>query len=219
MDITYFGHSCFKLRGKNSSVVTDPYDKNTGLTLPKISADIITSSHDHHDHNYVQAISNTSRRDEPFIINAPGEYEIGRVSIFSVDTYHDTNGGADRGKNTAYMIHIDDIKIAHLGDLGHELSDKQVEQLNGVDVLLCPVGGYYTINPKQAVKVVNSVQPGFVIPMHYKTKDHNQKIFGKIAPLSEFLSEMGASEVEAHEKLTVSSTSLPEETEVVVLSS
>jgi L-ascorbate metabolism protein UlaG (beta-lactamase superfamily) len=218
MDITYLGHSCFKLRGKNSTVITDPYPDSIGLKLPSMSADIVTVSHTQHDdHDAIDKVSGTARRQDPFVISAPGEYEIGGVSVFSVNTYHDNKQGEDRGKNTAYLIHIDDVRIAHLGDLGHELSDKQVEELGEVDVLLCPVGGVYTIDAKEAVKVINSIQPGIVIPMHFKTKDHKQNVFGKIAPLSDFLTEIGASEVEPQDKLTVSSTSLPEETEVVVL--
>ena len=219
MDISYLGHSCFKLRGADAVVVTDPYPKSVGFSMPKVSADIITVSHTQHDdHNEVKNVSTTSRRDEPFVIDAPGEYEISGVSVFGISTFHDASKGDKRGKNTVYVIHIDDIKVAHLGDLGHTLSDKQLEELDGVDVLLCPVGGVYSLDSKTASQVINSIQPSYVIPMHYKTKEHGQKVFGKLATLADFLTEIGAKDKQAQEKLTVSSTSLPEETEVVVLS-
>lgn len=217
MDITYLGHSAFKLKATNASVVTDPFDKYIGFAMPSVSADIVTVSHEHKDHSDISSVKGTSRRPEPFVVSAPGEYEVGGVSIFGIRTYHDNKQGEDRGKNTAYVIHLGGVKIAHLGDLGHQLSDKQLEELDGVDVLLCPVGGHYTISAKDAVKMVSAVQPSFIVPMHYLTDKHDQKTFGKVAPLKEFLTEMGAGEVQAVDKLTVSPTSLPEETEVVVL--
>ncbi|MFC1653277.1 MBL fold metallo-hydrolase [Patescibacteria group bacterium] len=219
MDITYLGHSCFKLRGKEASVVVDPYTKEVGFSLPSVSADIVAVSHDHFDHSNHKAIKGTSRRKEPFLINFPGEYEILGTSVFGIHSYHDDKKGEERGKNTMFVFHVDGVSVAHLGDLGQNLSDKQLEELDGVDVLLCPVGGVYTIGPKQAVDTISTIQPSYVIPMHYKTSKHAGKAFAEVGSLDDFLKEMGTTDAKKLDKLAVSPLSLPEETEVVVLTS
>lgn len=217
MEINYLGHACFKLRGQGTTVVMDPYPPSVGPTMSKVSADIITVSHHHDDHDAVGRVTGTARRDEPFVIDAPGEYEVNGVSIYGMGSFHDANEGADRGKNAMFVVTMDEVRVAHLGDLGHQLSDKQVEELGSVDVLLCPVGGVYTLDPKGAVSVINAIQPSYVVPMHYKTKTHDQKVFGELSTVDEFLSEMGASEAKREQKLSVSISSIPEEMEVVVL--
>ncbi len=219
MDITYLGHSCFKLKSTGATVVTDPYENSLGFNLPSVSADVVTVSHDHGDHNNIKAVSRTARRDRPFVIDEIGEYEILGVSVFGVASYHDDEEGAKRGKNRIFSILIDGVSVVHLGDLGHQLSDKQVEQINGVDVLLVPVGGVYTIDPAGAAKVVADLEPAMVVPMHYKTDKHNPEAFGGLAGVEEFLKEMGVGNVERTDKLSVSRVSLPEETKVVVLES
>ena len=219
MDITYLGHSCFKLKSTGATVVTDPYENSLGFNLPSVSADVVTVSHDHEDHNNIKAVSRTARRDRPFVIDEIGEYEILGVSVFGVASYHDDEEGAKRGKNRIFSILIDGVSVVHLGDLGHQLSDKQVEQINGVDVLLVPVGGVYTIDPAGAAKVVADLEPAMVVPMHYKTDKHNPEAFGGLAGVEEFLKEMGVGNVERTDKLSVSRVSLPEETKVVVLES
>ncbi|PIU54830.1 MAG: lactamase, partial [Chloroflexi bacterium CG07_land_8_20_14_0_80_51_10] len=112
MEITWLGHSCFRLRGKGATVVTDPFDKTSGYHLGKITADIVTVSHDHPQHSFVSGIGG-----EPKVLRAPGEYEIAGVFIYGIKTFHDSNKGQTRGKNTAYLMEIDDIKVCHLGDL------------------------------------------------------------------------------------------------------
>lgn len=219
MDITYLGHSCFKLRSSAGTAITDPYDQATGLKLPKVSADIVTSSHNHHDHNNVSAVSGTARRNQPLIIDQPGEYEASGISVFGFRSFHDDKQGAERGSNTIFVIHIEGIKVGHLGDLGHELSDKQTEIIDGIDVLLCPVGGRYTINPTQALKVAASIQPSIFIPMHYNRSGLNQDTFGQLATLKDFLQEAGAQDPQTTDKLTVTSASLPDEMEIIVLES
>lgn len=216
MEITYFGHSAFKLRGKNGTVVTDPYDNKIGLSFPGVSADIITVSHGHLDHNATSQVKGTARRTEPFVISFPGEYEVGGVSVFGLPTYHDDKKGAERGENTVFTIVMEELKICHLGDLGHELTNEQLEELGDVDVLLCPVGGHFTIDPKTAVKVIQQIEPLYIIPMHFKTPAHNQEQFEKIQPLEAFLKEYGASPAPVA-KLNVEKSKMPEETELVVL--
>lgn len=220
MDITYLGHASFKLRGKTGAVVTDPFDsKFIGFEFPKVSADIVTVSHNHRDHNNIKAISGTARRPEPFVINAPGEYELQDISIFGYSSFHDNKKGTERGKNTIMVIVIDGIRIAHLGDLGHVLSDDQVEKLGSIDVLLIPVGGEFTIGPKSASEIIQAMEPSIVVPMHYKTSEHKPDEFAKLFFLDAFLKEMGKEGIEPIEKLVLTPGSLPEEMEIVVLKS
>jgi L-ascorbate metabolism protein UlaG (beta-lactamase superfamily) len=217
MDITYLGHSSFKLRGKQASIVCDPFDSSVGLPVPRVSADIVTVSHDHHDHNNVAAVSGTARREQPFVINAPGEYEVSGISIFGTRTFHDDEKGAQRGLNYVYVIEVDEVSICHLGDLGHVLSDKQVESIGEVDVLLVPVGGVYTIGPKEAIEVINQLQPSIAVPMHYKTERHDKKMFADLTQIETFLSEGGYDQAQRLKKISLTKATLPEEFEVVVL--
>jgi L-ascorbate metabolism protein UlaG (beta-lactamase superfamily) len=218
MEITYFGHSAFKLKGKKGTVVTDPFGDALGWSMPAVSADLVTVSHQHYDHNFTKKISGTARRAEPFIIDMPGEYEAGGISVFGTSTFHDANQGVERGNNIVYTILIDDISVCHLGDLGHELTNEQLTAIGSVDVLLCPVGGVFTINAATAVKTIQALEPAYVIPMHYRTDRHDEKSFGDVATLADFLKEYGADPAPVKE-LSVDKTKLPEETELVVLQS
>jgi len=217
MDIACLGHSCFKLRSSSGSLVFDPFDKSIGLPVPKASADVVCVSHGHHDHSNVAAVLGTARREEPVVIDGPGEYEVAGISVFGFRSFHDKKQGAERGVNTIYVVHIDGVKVGHLGDLGHVLTDKQVEEVDGIDVLLVPVGGFYTIDPAEAIKVAAVIGPQILVPMHYKTSEHNKKIFGSLATLDDFLKEAGAEDAVKTDKLTVTVASLPDEMEIVVI--
>ncbi|MBI4066569.1 MBL fold metallo-hydrolase [Candidatus Gottesmanbacteria bacterium] len=214
MDITYLGHSSFRLRGKHTTVLTDPFEASSvGLSFPKhTSADIVTISHDHEDHNAVGVVEG-----DPFVVQGPGEYEIKGVGIVGIGVYHDDQKGAQRGRNTIYRIELDGISVVHLGDLGHELSAAEVDSLDGVDVLLVPVGGTYTINAAIAAKVVGEIEPTIVIPMHYKRAGLDQKVFGTLAGVDVFLKEMGKGDIAPQAKCSVTKEKLPEEMQVVVL--
>lgn len=216
MTITYHGHSSFKLKGKRGTVVTDPYDESIGLSLPRISADMVTVSHQHADHNAIQKITGSARREKPFIVDQPGEYEVGGISIFGVKTFHDASEGTERGQNIVFTILVDGIRVCHLGDLGHELTGDQLDAIGSVDVLFCPVGGMYTINPEQAVKTIRALEPGIVIPMHYRTDRHNSQTFGELKTLNEFCTEYGM-QPQPVAKFEVTESSVPEETELVIL--
>jgi L-ascorbate metabolism protein UlaG (beta-lactamase superfamily) len=217
MEITYLGHSCFKLKGKTGTVLVDPYDDSTrSFKLPKVSADVVTISHQHPDHNAFDHAMGTARREKPFLIDAPGEYEIAGISVFGIPSFHDAASGKERGSNIMYIIHMDDVSVAHLGDLGHPLDDKTIEQLGVVDVLLCPVGGVYTIDPKVAVDVIHNIEPSYIVPMHYKTPEHNQKTFSELSTVEDFLKAYGVTK-EPVTSLSVNAGSMPEETELVVL--
>lgn len=214
MIITYLGHSCFKIQDKAGSegvtVVTDPFDKNVGLKVPNFEADIVTVSHKHNDHSNINAL-----RGNPFVIDSAGEYEAKGVAINGIESYHDAKDGVERGKNIIYRIDIDNVSVAHLGDLGHELDAKQLERLEGTDVLLIPVGGKYTIDAKKAIEVIKQIEPRIVIPMHYKVK--GSKI-NDIDEVDKFIKESGMAPTN-EEKLKVSKKDLPQEdTELVILS-
>ncbi|MCB9813608.1 MAG: MBL fold metallo-hydrolase [Pseudomonadales bacterium] len=218
MIITYHGHSTFKIKGKKGTVITDPYDDYIGLSLPRLSGDIVTVSHDHKDHNAFKKVVGTSRRENPFIVEKAGEYEVGGISVFGVNSFHDANGGVERGPNIIYTSLVDGIRICHLGDLGHELTPQQVEEIGSVDVLLCPVGGIYTIDPELAVETIRAIEPGIAIPMHYRTPQHNQDVFGDLKTLEDFLKVYGVSP-ELTPKLEIENKSrISEETDLVVLS-
>ena len=164
MDITYLGHSSFKIKGKQASIVTDPYDSEmVGMKFPKVDADIVTISHHHADHDRGDGVSQVKK-----IIDGPGEYEISGVSIIGLTSFHDNKKGADRGKNTIYVIEMDNLRLLHLGDLGHVLSENQIKEIGDVDILFVPVGGFYTLDPQVAVEVLKQIGPSIVIPMHYK---------------------------------------------------
>jgi len=145
MDITWLGHSSFRIKGKLATIVTDPYGASTGLKLPKTEADIVTVSHDHEDHNDLSRIGGDFKE-----VLGPGEYEIREVSIFGISSFHDASGGSERGRNTIYTISMDSMRLCHLGDLGHRLTQEHLREIGEVDILFVPVGGVYTIGPEGA---------------------------------------------------------------------
>ena len=208
MDITWLGLSCFRIRGSQAVIITDPFPPGLGYTLGKQTADIVTVSHQHPSHSYDQGINSEHR-----LVKGPGEYEISGVLILGISTYHDSVKGQTRGKNTIYLMEIDGVNVLHLGDLGHALNDQQAEEIGNVDVLLLPVGGVNTINAAMAAEVIRKLEPKMVVPMHYRT----EKGSPDLEPVENFLKEMGKTLVEPRPKLTVSRNSLPLTTEVVVL--
>lgn len=216
MDITYLGHASFKIRGKGATVVTDPFSEEMiGLKFTKhTAADIVTVSHEHEDHNAVSLVEG-----QPFLIRGPGEYEVKGVGVVGIQTFHDADRGSKRGKNTMYRIEIDGVTIVHAGDLGHMLTDDDLEHVGSVSILLIPVGGFYTIDAKQAASLVHEIDPSIVIPMHYGRPELNQKAFGHLAPVSVFLNEMGKQSVLPQARLSTTKDKLPEEMQVVVLQS
>lgn len=212
MYISWLGHSCFKIQDKNGpdaiTLVTDPFGKGTGFKIPSCEADIVTVSHDHDDHNNVEAI-----RNNPFIIRTAGEYEVKGICIEGVAAHHDEKNGAERGNNIIYRIDMDSVTVVHLGDLGHELNSKQVEKLAGTDILMIPVGGKYTLDAKKAVAVISQIEPRIVIPMHYKVDGEKSDIDG----LDKFIKEIGIAP-RTEDKLKISKKDLPQdEMELVIL--
>jgi len=208
MEISWLGHSCFRIKGKQATVITDPYPPDLGYSLGKLTANIVTVSHQHPGHSYVQGIN-----DEPRLITGPGEYEIGGVLITGIATFHDQERGQKRGKNTVYLMEVDEVSVCHLGDLGHVLTAEQVEEIDDVDVLLLPVGGVSTINAPMAAEIVRQIEPKAVVPMHYKT----EALSRELEPVDRFLKEIGVKEINSQQKLSFTKSNLPISTQVFLL--
>lgn len=211
MDIYWYGQACFKLKGKSASVIIDPYSEEMlGLKLPRdLSCDLVLSTHDHLDHNNFKVIPETA-----IPITGSGEYEVKGIAVTGISVFHDKKNGQERGQNTIFNIELDGLNIVHLGDLGHELTESQIEELGPTDILLIPVGGVYTIDAKDATRVVSQIEPKIIIPMHYKLPE--LKI--ELEPVDNFLKEMGVESVIPIPKLSITKDKLPDEVEVVVLS-
>ncbi len=210
MEITWYGHSCFRLTERGmASVVTDPFDSEVvGYEPLRLKADIVTVSHEAPGHNFTSAVKGTSHR-----ITGPGEFEIGGVFITGVQT--DTNGkkNVEKPRNTLYVFDYDGLNVAHLGDLRQVPTQSEVEALGTVHIALVPVGGGNGLNAAKAAEVISLLEPNIVIPMHYGLKAC--KI--QLDPLSKFLKEMGLTAAEAVPSLKISRSGLPDETKVVVL--
>lgn len=213
IDVYFQGQACFKIKGKSTSIVVDPYASDfVGLSPLKLEADIVCISHEHKDHNEPSAVKKGGEG-EPFVISGPGEYEIAGVNIVGVSSFHDEKEGTERGKNVIYQITIDEVNFVHLGDLGQKkLTQAQLEEIN-CDVLFIPVGGVYTIEAKDAPDIISELEPKIIIPMHYKLPG----LKFELAPVDDFLAVMGK-KVDAVAKLSISKERLPEEPEIVVLS-
>lgn len=212
MDITFLGHSSFRLKGKTATVVTDPFDPEVvGLKFPKVAADIVTVSHQHEDHNQADLVKGVKR-----LVSGPGEYEIMGVSIIGIPTFHDEEKGAKRGKNTIYVYEMDGLRLVHLGDLGHKLHEKILEKIGDIDILMVPVGGEYTIGPTEAVEIARAIEPKIVIPMHYQMSGLNPATFAKLSSTKPFLTEIGLL-VEKTNKLSVKKENIGEESKVILL--
>ena len=208
MEISWLGHSCFRIRGRQATVITDPYPPDLGYSLGKPTAHVVTVSHQHPGHSYVQGIGGGPR-----LVTGPGEYEISGVLITGIATFHDRERGKQRGKNTVYLMEVDEVSVCHLGDLGHVLTAEQVEEIGNVDVLLLPVGGVSTINAPVAAEVVRQLEPKAVVPMHYKT----EALSWELEPVDRFLKEIGVKEINSQPKLSFTRSSLPVSTQVFLL--
>jgi L-ascorbate metabolism protein UlaG (beta-lactamase superfamily) len=212
MKIRWNGHASFTITSAgNLTIVMDPYEPGAfgggiGYRLIDAAPDVVTISHDHADHNYVQGFAN-----RPTVLRAAGEAK--GLKFRTVDTFHDNAGGAQRGKNKVFVFEVDGVRICHLGDLGHRLSAAQVKEIGPVDVLFAPVGGFYTIDHLEAADAMEKLNPRVVIPMHYKT----DKCGFPIAAVGQFLAgKPGVKQLEADE-IELSAATLPAAREIIVL--
>jgi L-ascorbate metabolism protein UlaG (beta-lactamase superfamily) len=214
--IYWAGQSCFQIsvstsKDHSADIVIDPYEEKIGFKLPSLSADILLVTHDHYDHNNVKGV-----KGDPFVINGPGEYEVKEVFVQGIPSSHDDSNGKEKGKNTIYVIEAEDMRFCHLGDLGQkQLTDEQLERIDGIDVLMIPVGGEgCTIDSSAAQKIISQIEPKIVIPMHYQLP----KLSMKLDDVSKFMKAMGKSMPTLQDKLLVKRSTLPKEgLEIVVL--
>lgn len=214
MIIQYYGHSCFKIttkpagRGREDvAIFLDPFDKSIGLRPPQGQADLVMVSHDHFDHNNVAAL-----KGEPAVINIPGEYSVKGVNIVGLASEH----GPTKNPviNTIYILESEDLRICHLGDLGTELDEKQLEEIDGVDILMIPVGGNYTLDAKGAVDLIKKIEPAIIIPMHYKINGSTIDV----ADEKKFCAEIGSCPKEKVSKLNIKKKDLEGKSmEIVVM--
>lgn len=214
MEITWYGHSCFRLTERSmATVVTDPYDyKQVGYDPLKLKGDIVTISHNTAGHNFISAVKGDSH-----LIDGPGEYEIGGVFITGIQTNGHTRKTEDEPRNTMYLFDYNGVNILHLGDLNRVPSQTEVEAIGPVHVALVPVGAGGSLTAIQATEVISLLEPNIVIPMHYATL-HSTSTAVKLEPLSRFLKEMGLGNLESVPSLKLPNvSSLPDDTKVVVL--
>lgn len=207
-EIKWLGHACFRIRAREATIVMDPVSRSLGYKVDKQRADIVTLSHEHPGHTATEIISGEYK-----VVHGPGEYEMNEVFITGIRTYHDNRRGEEHGRNTAYLVEVENMTICHLGDLGHPLTAEQVEALSSVDILIVPIGGGTVLDAEGASEVVGQIEPKMVIPMQYRTPYGDSDREG----LERFLKEMAVPEVRAVDKITIRASDLRESTEVVVL--
>ena len=214
MKIKWYGHSAFLITSdQGAKIIIDPYEPGAfggQLSYGKIKdqVDIVLTTHDHADHNYTKDLPGT-----PQIIKGSGSKTAKGISMKGISTYHDPSQGSERGANTIFTLKIDNIQLCHLGDLGHLLSDKELAEIGPVDILLIPVGGFFTIDPKEATRVAEQIKPKILIPMHFKTA----KCGFPIAPVEDFLKGKTNTKRPKASEATFDKATLPQQMEIVVL--
>ncbi len=210
MDLTWLGHACFRMRGREGIVLTDPPDPGSGHAIPKTEAAIVTMSHGHPGHASLRSVGG-----EPVVLRDPGEYEVREILVAGIGTFHDDSLGALRGRNTVFAIRLDDLVVCHLGDLGHVLPADGLERLGDIDIALVPISGADTnLTAAKAAEVIHQLEPKVVVPMSY-----DPDVARKDSPFERLLHELGVKELTPVPKLSVTRSSLPENVQVVALDS
>ena len=207
VEITWLGHSCFRLRSNDLVAITDPFPDSIGLSIGEPEALTVTVSHAHPNHSYWQGVGG-----EPKVLSGPGEYELSGIYITGVMT-PGGDGTPESERNTAYMIDMENLRLCHLGDMKEMLTTRQVEELTPVDILFLPAGGVCTIDVSRAVDVIRRLEPRVVVPMHYRVAGLEVQLNG----LEDFMREMGIKEAQPQARLNISVTNRPPEMRVVVL--
>ena len=210
MDLTWLGHACFRIRGREGVVLTDPPDPSSGHAIPRTDAHLVTTSHQHPGHASLRSVGG-----QPVVLSGPGEYEVQEILVTGISTFHDGEQGAARGKNTVFAIRLDDLVVCHLGDLGHPLPAGDLETLGEIDVCLIPIGGAdVNLSAATAAEIVHQLEPKVVVPMGY---DPARK--KKDAPFERLLHELGVKDLTPVPKLSLARSGLPTELQVVALDS
>jgi len=211
INVIWIGHACFMLKSKTRKLIFDPF-KGIGLPEPKAKADIILCSHSHSDHNNAAAVSH---KRSTILEGFTGTARIGSISVKGIATFHDEVQGGKRGKNSIYLVGLDGISFCHLGDLGHKLSASQANKLKPVDVLFLPVGGFYTIGPKEARKVMKSLKPKVTVPMHYKLSGMSDA-FKQLSTVEDFIRRVDNVRRLKGPSFTVSKDRLPKRALIII---
>lgn len=192
MKIKWLGHSCFLITSQaGTKILTDPFDSKVGYAPPVVEADIVTTSHNHYDHNYILAVKGEFKH-----LDRAGIYALHGIGITGISTFHDEVLGAKRGNNIIFIFDVDGLRICHCGDLGHIPAPEQLAAIGRIDILLIPVGGTYTVNADEAVQAVGLLKPQVTIPMHYRTP----ALTFPIDSVDKFLAAAGISKQEAYIK-------------------
>ena len=207
MDITWLGHSCFRIRSGDLVVITDPFPDSIGFSMGEPRALAVTVSHQHTNHSSWQTVQGSPR-----VIKSPGEYELSGIYVTGAMTPK-SDGDPQAKRNTAYVIEMENLRMCHLGDISNVLSTQQVEELKPLDILFLPAGGTCTVEVSQAIEMVRNLEPRVVIPMHYDVPGLRVRLRG----LDVFLRELGLRELQPLARLNISASSLPQEMRVVVL--
>jgi L-ascorbate metabolism protein UlaG (beta-lactamase superfamily) len=221
--LTWFGQSTFVLKTSSGlTALLDPMATNMGYTLtPVDGVDLVTISHEHTDHNNAALATGSPTVLRGLAGNdwAKIDQKIKNVRVYTVATYHDDTQGSARGKNAVFVFDLDGLRIVHLGDLGHKLSDDQIKQIGAVDALMIPVGGFFTVDGKGAAEVVGQLKPKIVIPMHYKTPDLGASTAARLTDTEPFITALGttAKVTQPGKVVTISSLKLPTELTVMVM--
>jgi len=213
MKIKWYGHAAFLITSDQGvKIITDPYESGAyggQLAYGKIKdqSDIVLTSHDHADHNDTKSLPGS-----PQIVKSSGSTTVKGITFKGTSTYHDSSKGSERGANTIFTFTVEGIRVCHLGDLGHILSEKELGDIGPVDILFIPVGGYFTIDSKEATRVAEQLKPKVLIPMHFKT----EKCGFPIAPVDDFLKGKPNSRRLGSSEVAFDKTTLPHHTEIVV---
>ncbi len=212
MIIRWFGQACVQVKGQDKILVIDPF-KNIGLRVPQFRADVVLITHDHYDHNNLNAVKPREGKKEVKVFKGAGEFEAEGILVRGIPAWHDDEAGKKRGKVFMYLIRFEGINLAHLGDIGQKkLFEEQLEALNNVDILFIPVGGVYTISAEEAFEITNQIDPKIVVPIHYKVKGLNLDLEG----VEKFLELEGKSPKPLPE-LRIQKDNLPKEERQLIL--
>lgn len=209
MKITWLGHSCYLLENSSEKkLVIDPFDPSIGYNPPNVKADLVTTSHDHHDHNAVNQLIG-----DPIVVSKIEPVSFFDYEIRGILSYHDDDEGGKRGENRIFIYDVGDLRIVHLGDLGHNLDKEEIESLGEVDILFIPVGSVYTIGGMLAKELVQKIKPTVTIPMHYKTK----KLTIDLRPVDDFLNLVGEYQQINSNQVEITTENMNDYAPVVVL--
>ncbi|HYM49806.1 MAG TPA: MBL fold metallo-hydrolase [Candidatus Limnocylindrales bacterium] len=212
MEITYFGLNAIRIRGRDATLLIDPYEPKLGLAPVRLNVQIVALTHDDPTQFSMQGLGS-----DYHLVTGAGEFEIKGIFLRGIQTYHDGQKGQKRGKNFVYVVEVDDLRVCHLGHLGHALDEGQLDAIGSkIDVLCVPVGGGSHIGSAQATEIVNQIEPKLVIPISYRLPGLTL-LAQDLEPVDKFAKEMGATDLTTQPKLQLSSSPTQEEPKLVLL--